>query len=79
MIVAWRGNIQGRPAALLADLYPDHVPEIEMWELDTQDGKNVYSIFFRTKRLSTEKITRGGETFEVPGNFTHIIETLKFH
>ncbi|MBC7129558.1 MAG: hypothetical protein H5T45_07580 [Thermoplasmatales archaeon] len=77
MDVLWKGEYKRRPAALLSNIYS--VPELQLWELNIQDGKSVYTIYFWTHSIEWKNTTLGGETFEVPKNFAHIIETLNFH
>ena len=74
----WRGEIQGRPAAL--DLLVS-IGGCPVYHLNIQGQNDVYEITYTitTSNYPTRKITLGNETFEIPENFAHIIETLKFH
>lgn len=77
MKMLWYGNIQGRPAALLSNIYS--VPDLPLWELDVQDDGSLYTILFWSHTTDWRNTTLGGEPVEVPNNLAHIIETLKFH
>lgn len=73
----WMGQIQGRPAALLSNVRS--IPDLQLWELDIQDGGSTYTILFWTRSVDWENVTLGGGALEVPKNFAHIIKTLSFH
>lgn len=89
-----KGEMNGKPAALCLGIidYTEYTGPSDLgplanmvfvWYLNTQVGKDVYEIRYSLSTLDMDfprrNITLDGEKIEVPENFAHIIETLKFH